>query len=96
VGLFIHAFAATTKKVPDAPEMIIGYGAEYVRPGRHAVPTEEVDTDEDRLDEERKALEDERKPEHLAVDVDQARPEDRHLERQQRAPIRPRPQTARP
>ncbi len=66
VGLFIQAFAAMTKNAPATPGDDHRHGAEHVRPRRHAVPAEQVDADEDRLDEEREALQHEREAEHLA------------------------------
>ena len=50
-----------------------------------AIPAEDVDRDEDRLEEEREPLDRERQPEHVAEPPQQARPQQAHLERQHRA-----------
>ena len=55
---------------------------QHMRAGRQAVPAVDVDRDEDRLDEEGRALERERHPEHLAPLLHELRPQEAELERE--------------
>ena len=57
---------------------------EHVRARRQAVPAVDVDRDEDRLDEEREALERERQAEDVAVGGHELRPQQPELEREDR------------
>src|SRR6266566_4222845 len=56
-----------------------------MQPRPEPVPAVDVDRDEDRLDEEREALEREAEPEHVAEGRDESRPEQSELEGEDRA-----------
>ena len=56
-----------------------------VHAGVQAIPAEDVDRDEDRLEKEREPLDRERQPEHVAEPPQQPRPQQTHLEREHRA-----------
>ncbi len=58
--------------------------AQEVRARRHPVPAVDVDPDEDRLDEEREALQREPEPEDRSERPHEARPQQAHLEAQDR------------
>jgi hypothetical protein len=60
-----------------------------VRPRRQAIPPEDVDRDEDRLEEEADALDREQDAEHLAEPPGERRPQQSELERQHGARDRP-------
>ena len=53
--------------------------------GWHAFPAVEVDAEEDRLEEERDALQRERQPDHVAELAHELRPQQAHLEAEDRA-----------
>ena len=61
-----------------------GHAAQEVQPRRHAIPAVDVDRDEDRLDEEREALQAEGKAEDVPERGHEVRPQQAHLERQDR------------
>lgn len=61
-----------------------GDAGQQVLPGRKAVPAVEVDADEDGLEEEGDALDRERQPDDVSEPAHELRPEDAHLEREDR------------
>ena len=69
--------------------------AQEVRARREPVPAVDVDPDEDRLEEEREALDREAEPEHAAERRGEVRPQQAHLEAEDRAGDRRRRRTAR-
>ena len=85
VGSFIQPFTEITKNDPVMPAMMIGTPHEEVHARRQAVPAVDVDRDEDRLEEEREALEPERDAEHVAERRHELGPEQPELEREDRA-----------
>ena len=84
-GWFIQELTATTEKAPPSPEITTGTPGPEVRPPGEALPAEDVDRDEDRLEEEEDALDRERDPEDLAEAARELRPQEAELERQHRA-----------
>ena len=85
VGVFMNPFAATTKNADATPRRSrSGHRSRGARGGQ-PIPAVEVDADEDRLGEEREALDRERQTHHVAVRGHPAGPEDPELERQDRA-----------
>ena len=85
VGVFMNPFAATTKNADATPGDADRHAAPEVHLRRQPVPAVEVDADEDRLGEEREALDRERQAHDVAVGGHPPRPEDPELERQDRA-----------
>ena len=61
-----------------------GHAGPEVRPRAQAPPAEDVDRDEDRLEEEEDALEGEGQPDHVAEAIEEARPQEAHLEAEDR------------
>ena len=74
VGLFIQPLTVITISEPLKPAIATGI-PERVHARRRPVPAVDVDADEDRLDEEREALEREREPEDVAEVGHPDRPE---------------------
>src|SRR4051794_22241172 len=81
-GWFIHELTATTEKAPPRPQIGIGTTRPEVRPGGQALPAEDVDRDEDRLEEEEDPLDREQHAEDLAEAAGELRPQQAELERE--------------
>ena len=84
-GWFIQALTAITISEPVKPVITIGMPLSEVRARRQPVPAVDVDPDEDRLEEEREALDREAEAEHAAERGGEVRPQQPHLEAEDRA-----------
>ena len=84
VGWFIQPLTLITISEPLKPATHDRDPGQHVRARRQAVPAVDVDRDEDRLDEEREALEREREAEDVAVGGHELRPQEPELEREDR------------
>ena len=84
-GAFIQAFAEMIEMVPISAMNGMGSPSQKCVQGRSRSPAVDVDGDEDGLEEERDALHGEGDAEDVAEPAGQARPEQAHLEREDRA-----------
>ena len=88
-GVFIHAF---TERIENAPTRAMNGSGSPTRkwaPGAHPLPAVDVDRDEDRLEEERPALDAESDADHVAPLAHQARPQQAELQADHGARHRP-------
>ena len=84
-GWFIHELTATTLNAPPMPAITIGTPLQKCSQPREPVPAVDVDRDEDRLGEEEDPLDREAGAEDVAPALHELRPEQPHLEGEDRA-----------